>query len=122
MNKMVDTLESNLTDWREFAEAMLNAFSLLCIIAGIIFSIVRSVQYKQRIPRAHPLHSYFRMIFGGRLVIVFEFQLAADIVDTTISLTTAPLIELGDWRDKNVSELRPGQRTERRERANERTR
>jgi uncharacterized membrane protein len=35
------------------------------------------------------------MIFGGWLVVALEFQLAADIVGTMVSPTTAHLIELG---------------------------
>jgi uncharacterized membrane protein len=35
------------------------------------------------------------MIFGGWLVVALEFQLAADIVGTIVSPTTAHLIELG---------------------------
>jgi uncharacterized membrane protein len=46
-------------------------------------------------PGDHPLHTYFRRIFGGWLVVALEFQLAADIVGTIVSPTTAHLIELG---------------------------
>ena len=35
------------------------------------------------------------MIFGGWLVVALEFQLAADIVGTMVTPTTAHLIELG---------------------------
>jgi len=35
------------------------------------------------------------MLFGGWLVVALEFQLAADIVGTIVSPTTAHLIELG---------------------------
>jgi uncharacterized membrane protein len=35
------------------------------------------------------------MVFGGWLVVALEFQLAADIVGTIISPSTAHLIELG---------------------------
>lgn len=38
---------------------------------------------------------YFRMLFGGWLVVALEFQLAADIVGTIISPSTEHLIELG---------------------------
>ena len=44
---------------------------------------------------SHPLHTNFRMLFGGWLVVALEVQLAADIVSTIISPTTAHLIELG---------------------------
>ena len=35
------------------------------------------------------------MIFGGWLVVALEFQLAADILGTIVSPTSAHLIELG---------------------------
>jgi len=95
MKEMIETLRTNLDTWGELAETMLNALSLLCIIAGIIVSVIRSIQYRQRSPGTHPLHTYFRMAFGGWLVVALEFQLAADIVGTIVSPTTAQLVELG---------------------------
>jgi len=95
MKEMIETLRTNLDTWGELAETMLNALSLLCIIAGIIVSVIRSIQYRQRSPGTHPLHTYFRMAFGGWLVVALEFQLAADIVGTIVSPTTAHLVELG---------------------------
>jgi uncharacterized membrane protein len=41
------------------------------------------------------MHSYFRKVFGGWLVLALEIQLAADIVGTIVSPSTAHLIELG---------------------------
>jgi uncharacterized membrane protein len=41
------------------------------------------------------MHSYFRKVFGGWLVVALEIQLAADIVGTIVSPTNAHLIELG---------------------------
>lgn len=76
-------------------EVILNAMSLLCIVAGVILSLTRAIK-KQRVSLGdHPLHTYFRMIFGGWLVVALEFQLAADIVGTIVSPTTAHLVELG---------------------------
>jgi len=95
MKEMIETLRTNLDTWGELAETMLNALSLLCIIAGIIVSVIRSIQYRQRSLGTHPLHTYFRMAFGGWLVVALEFQLAADIVGTIVSPTTAHLVELG---------------------------
>jgi len=46
-------------------------------------------------PGEHPLHTYFRRMFGGWLIVALEFQLAADIVGTIVSPTSAHLIELG---------------------------
>ena len=95
MHELIETLKANLDSWGELAEVVLNAFSLVCIVAGVILSLVRSIQQRRRLPGAHPLHTYFRMTFGGWLVVALEFQLAADIVGTIVSPTAAHLIELG---------------------------
>ena len=95
MHEFIDTIRSNLDTWGELAEIILNALSLICIVAGVVISLVRSIQYRQRYRGAHPLHTRFRMIFGGWLVVALEFQLAADIVGTIVSPTTGHLIELG---------------------------
>ena len=95
MHEFIESLRSNLDTWGELTEIILNALSLFCIVAGVAISLVRSFQYRQRYPGDHPLHTRFRMIFGGWLVVALEFQLAADIVGTIVSPTTAHLIELG---------------------------
>jgi len=95
MSELIETLKVNLNLWGELAEIVLNAFSLVCIAAGVILSLVRSIQQRRRLPGVHPLHSYFRKTFGGWLVVALEFQLAADIVGTIVSPTTAHLVELG---------------------------
>jgi len=95
MNEFIESIRSNLDTWGELAEIILNVLSLLCIVAGVVISLVRSIQYRQRNSGDHPLHTRFRMIFGGWLVVALEFQLAADIVGTMVAPTTAHLIELG---------------------------
>jgi len=95
MNEFIETFKANLDRWGELVEVVLNAISLLCIVAGVVVSITRSLQERRRSPGAHPLHTNFRMIFGGWLVVALEFQLAADIVGTIVSPTSAHLIELG---------------------------
>ena len=95
MHEFIESLRSYLDTWGELSEVVLNALSLLCIVAGVVISLVRSIQYSQRYPGDHPLHTRFRMLFGGWLVVALEFQLAADIIGTIVSPTTAHLIELG---------------------------
>ena len=95
MNEVIESLRAGLYKWGELTEVLLNALSLVCIVAGVVLSLIRSVQERMRSPGDHPLHTYFRMVFGGWLVVALEFQLAADIVGTIISPTTAHLIELG---------------------------
>jgi uncharacterized membrane protein len=95
MNELIEALRSKLYSWGELIEMILNMLSLLCIIAGVIISLIRSIEYRKRFPGDHPLHTNFRLMFGGWLVVALEFQLAADIAGTIISPTSAHLIELG---------------------------
>jgi len=95
MNEFKESIRSSLDTWGGLAEIILNALSLLCIVAGVIMSLVRGIQYRENYRGDHPLHTRFRMIFGGWLVVALEFQLAADIVGTIISPTGEHLIELG---------------------------
>ena len=94
MHEFIEHFRASLDAWGELVEIILNALSLLCIVAGVVLSLVRSIQ-RRRVPGDHPLHSFFRKTFGGWLVVALEFQLAADIVATIISPTTAHLIEVG---------------------------
>ena len=95
MHEFIESLRSNLDNWGELLEVVLNALSLIFIIAGLLISIVRSIQYRRRDHGDHPLHTRFRMIFGGWLVVALEFQMAADIAGTIVSPTSGQLIELG---------------------------
>jgi len=67
----------------------------LFIVVGVILSVVKSIKARRSMPGEHPLHTYFRRMFGGWLIVALEFQLAADIVGTIVSPTSAHLIELG---------------------------
>src|SRR4029078_2032289 len=95
MKELIESIKTNLNSWGGLTEVTLNAISLFCIVAGVILSLVRGIRERRTSSRGQPLHTYFRMIFGGWLVVALEFQLAADIVGTIVSPTTAHLIELG---------------------------
>lgn len=95
MSELIETLRLRLDALGELTEIILNGFSLIFIVAGVIDSFVRSIQYRKKHPGDHFLHTNFRMVFGGWLVVALEFQLAADIVATIVSPTTGHLIELG---------------------------
>ena len=70
MNELIEAIKSNLDSWGELTEVLLNAISLLCIVAGVILSLTRSLKEKMRTSGDHPLHTYFRRIFGGWLVVI----------------------------------------------------
>jgi uncharacterized membrane protein len=95
MKELIENIRAGLDSWGELTEVILNAISLMCIVAGVILSLVTGIRERRASSNDHPLHTYFRMIFGGWLVVALEFQLAADIVGTIVSPSTAHLIELG---------------------------
>jgi uncharacterized membrane protein len=95
MKELIESIRTNLDSWGELTEVVLNAISLLCIVAGVVLSLAKGIKKRRTSAVDHPLHTYFRMIFGGWLVVALEFQLAADIVGTIVSPTAAHLIELG---------------------------
>jgi len=95
MNELIEAIRTNLDTWGELAEVILNALSLVCIVAGVVISLVKSIEERRRLPGPHPLHTNFRRMFGGWLIVALEFQLAADIVGTIVSPTSQHLIELG---------------------------
>ena len=84
-----------LNKWGELTEIFLNAFSIVCILIGMGMGIAAGMENKRHFPGDHPLHTRFRLVFGGWLVVALEFQLASDIVGTIIAPTTQHLIELG---------------------------
>ena len=95
MNELIENLRAGLDHIGELTEIMLNVLSLVSIVAGVFIALIRSIQTRMHSPGLHPLHTNFRMLFGGWLVVALEFQLAADIAGTIVSPTTAHLIELG---------------------------
>ena len=95
MLEVAENIENGLIAWGELAEVTLNALSLICIVLGVIMSVINSTQERRRDPGFHPLHTYFRRSFGGWLIVALELQLGADIVGTIISPTREQLLELG---------------------------
>ena len=95
MKEWIEAIRLRLDAWGELTQVVLNAISLFFILLGVFISLGRSFQERRRASGSHPFHTYFRMLFGGWLVVALEFQLAADIAGTIVSPTTAHLIELG---------------------------
>jgi uncharacterized membrane protein len=67
--------------------------AVLCVLTGIISVI--SLGFKSRQVKFSPLHNRIRLKFGGWLILALEFQLASDIIKTTVSPTYENLIQLG---------------------------
>ena len=95
MKELVESITTGLDLFGELTELVLNAISLFFIVAGVIVSVIRTDRERRRVTKVYAAHLYFRMVFGGWLVVALEFQLAADIVGTIVSPSTGHLIELG---------------------------
>jgi|SRR4030095_1673873 len=93
MNELIEAIKASLDSAGELTEVVLNAISLIFIVTGVITSVIKSIKDRPKI--IGPMHIYFRMLFGGWLVVALEFQLAADIVGTMVSPTYDHLIQLG---------------------------
>jgi uncharacterized membrane protein len=95
MAELVEAIKGSLDSAGELAEVSLNAISLLFIVVGVVISVAKSIAAKKMLPKNYPLHLFFRMTFGGWLIVALEFQLAADIVATIVSPTYEHLIQVG---------------------------
>jgi|WetSurMetagenome_2_1015567.scaffolds.fasta_scaffold21181_4 uncharacterized membrane protein len=71
---------------------MLEFTSVVCIVVGFIAALILLLKSKKL--KSTPLHRRLKLTFGGWLALALEFQLAADIVNTTITPTYENLIQL----------------------------
>lgn len=74
------------------AKFILEAISVLCVLLGLFKTLQRAFEFRH-IPT--PLFVQVRLIFATWLALALEFQLAADILATTISPSFETLGKLG---------------------------
>ena len=72
---------------------ILESTAVICIAIGFITAII--LLFKSKQIQFSPLHNRLRLKFGGWLVLALEFQLASDILKTTVAPTYENLIQLG---------------------------
>ncbi len=73
---------------------VLETLSVLCVLAGLLATLVRAIITPRRRPwRLRPSNGV-RLTFGSWLALALEFQLASDIVATTTAPTESNLIQL----------------------------
>lgn len=93
MSENFEIIKSLFTTAGELVIVILEIISVICIIIGITVSVNQLV--KRHKTQTTPLFVKVRMKFGGWLALALEYQLAADIVGTTIAPTYEHLIKLG---------------------------
>jgi uncharacterized membrane protein len=77
----------------DIVSVILEFTSVICIIVGFGTALYILIKSKQN--RSTPLHRRLKISFGGWLSLALEFQLASDIVLTTVAPTYQNLIMLG---------------------------
>jgi uncharacterized membrane protein len=77
----------------DIVSVILEFTSVICIIIG--FGAALFLLFKSKQLKSTPLHRRIKITFGGWLALALEFQLASDIVLTTVSPTYQNLIMLG---------------------------
>jgi uncharacterized membrane protein len=89
----METLEMVLEEIVRAVALALELTAVLCIVAGFIQTFILLLKSGQ----AHysPLYNRLRLKFGGWLALALEFQLASDIIKTTVAPTYEHLIQLG---------------------------
>ena len=89
----METLEILLEHVVRVVALAMEYIAVICIITGFgktLFLLLKSKQVKYS-----PMYNRLKLTFGGWLALALEFQLAADIVKTTIAPTYENLIQLG---------------------------
>lgn len=89
----METLKIFLENAVNVVTLVLESTAVICIAIGFVTSIILLFRSKQI--QFSPLHNRLRLKFGGWLVLALEFQLASDILKTTVAPTYENLIQLG---------------------------
>jgi uncharacterized membrane protein len=89
----MDTVELILEEFVKVVALALEFTAVLCIAVGFVKAFI--LLLKRRQEHYSPMYNRLRLLFGGWLVLALEFQLAADIVKTTVAPTYENLIQLG---------------------------
>jgi uncharacterized membrane protein len=89
----METAEILLEEVVRIVSLALEFVAVLCIAVGFVKTFI--LLLKRRQMNYSPLYNRLRLLFGGWLALALEFQLASDIVKTTVSPTYEHLIQLG---------------------------
>jgi uncharacterized membrane protein len=89
----METVEIILEEVVRGVALALEFTAVLCIVVGFVKTFILLV--KRRKADYSPMYNRLRLLFGGWLALALEFQLASDIVKTTVAPTYENLIQLG---------------------------
>ena len=91
----MEYLEHSIVIWAEALKVFLEWISLLCVFLGVLTTGYVIVKQNRRSRGSSNALGRIRLNFGRWLSLALEFQLGADIVNTTVAPTTDALIRLG---------------------------
>ena len=89
----METAEIVLEETVRVVALALEFTAVLCIVVGFVKTFI--LLLKSRQVNYSPLFNRLRLKFGGWLALALEFQLASDIIKTTVAPTYENLIQLG---------------------------
>lgn len=78
----------------QVGEVLLEAIAILCVLLGIVVTAQLALKFLKLRQRAEFPFMQVRLKFGIWLALALEFQLGADILNTTIAPSTEALIQL----------------------------
>ena len=87
-------LETIFINLAHIGEAILEAFGILCVFAGIFLTIRLALKLVIKRKRQQFPFIQVRLQFGYWLALALEFQLGADILHTAVAPNTEALIRL----------------------------
>jgi uncharacterized membrane protein len=93
----MENIEQGLYFLAKILKLILEGISLLCILSGLFKSLqqIFLIRWHSQKISSFIVFNDFRLKFGAWLLLALEFQLAADIVNTTITPSFESLIKLG---------------------------
>jgi uncharacterized membrane protein len=93
----MEFLEKSLFALAGFLKLILEGTSILCILLGLLQALQQMLVSTRRSHRLASAIAFtdFRIRFGAWLLLALEFQLAADIVNTTVAPSFEALGKLG---------------------------
>lgn len=92
--KWLEHIEEFFLSIAQVGEALLEAIAIICILLGIVVTAQLTLKLLKRRHRTEFPFIQVRIKFGTWLALALEFQLGADILNTTIAPNDRALINL----------------------------